>query len=303
MLEKSAMPYKIKRTTLTQETIRILRNCRRDLPWEEKAAFLTDHSRRMKASGYAEKFREEVIISGIRGFEKMVEVEEAGGRPVNRARSWEQKTRSKKKKEKSITWHKSGGFDVPLFIPCTPNGELAKRVKEAEARTSRGRPVRFKIVETGGIAIKNQLQKSDPWAGDNCGHEDCFPCQGENGGDCRRSSVTYQIVCLKCQDGMVVAHYKGETARNMFTRGREHMRQFNRRDKASCMWAHCVKYHESRPVQFKMELTGTFSKSHRRQVAEGVQIRTFPGVTINRRSEWRLPAVSRMVFVNHVDND
>ena len=44
-----------------------------------------------------------MIISGIRGFEKMVEAEEAGGRPVNRARSWEQKARSRKKKEKSIT--------------------------------------------------------------------------------------------------------------------------------------------------------------------------------------------------------
>ena len=61
MMEKSAMPMKIKRTTLTQEVIRILRNCRLEMPWEDKAEMLTDLSRRMKLSGYPEKFREEVV--------------------------------------------------------------------------------------------------------------------------------------------------------------------------------------------------------------------------------------------------
>ena len=36
ILANSAMPWKIKRTSLTQKVVRILRNCRLDLPWEEK---------------------------------------------------------------------------------------------------------------------------------------------------------------------------------------------------------------------------------------------------------------------------
>ena len=36
MLEKSAMPLKVKRTTLSQEVIRILRNCRLDIPGKRR---------------------------------------------------------------------------------------------------------------------------------------------------------------------------------------------------------------------------------------------------------------------------
>ena len=298
ILEKSAMPLKVKRTTLSQEVIRVLRNCRLDIPWEEKAAMLTEMSTRMMMSGYPEKFREEVIISGVQGFEKMVAVQESGGRPVNRPRIWEKDARKRKKKKNSITWHKNGGFDVPLFVPCTPDGELAKKIKEIEKKSSGNRTVRFKVVETAGVSLKSQLQPSDPWAGEQCGRQECFPCREEKGGDCTRNSVTYQIVCKTCE-----AHYKGETSRNMYTRGKEHLQQFNSRNKASAMWAHCVKHHDARPVEFKMEHTASFSTSHRRQVAEGVQIRNFPGITMNRKSEWKQPGVARAVYVRHVDND
>ena len=38
-------------------------------------------------------------------------------------------------------WYRSGGFDVPLFVPHTPNGELAKRMKEVEAKNQQGRKI------------------------------------------------------------------------------------------------------------------------------------------------------------------
>ena len=87
MLECSAMPSKIKRTCLTQEAVRVLRNCRLDLSWETKAVHLTDLSYRMKASGYCELFRQQVFVSAIQGFNKMVQVAEEGGRAVYRPRS------------------------------------------------------------------------------------------------------------------------------------------------------------------------------------------------------------------------
>ena len=81
MLQSSAMPTRIKRTVLTQEVIRALRNCRFELPWEEKAKLAV----RMKAS---ERFRHHVIEAGVIGFDKMVQVAAEGGRPVNRKSSW-----------------------------------------------------------------------------------------------------------------------------------------------------------------------------------------------------------------------
>jgi hypothetical protein len=42
MLARSAMPSRTKRASLTQEAVRILRNCSVDIPWERKAEFLSD---------------------------------------------------------------------------------------------------------------------------------------------------------------------------------------------------------------------------------------------------------------------
>ena len=211
-----AMAWSIKHTTFAQEVVRILRKCRTDLPWTTRAVFLSDLSTRMKASGYTEKFRLDVITAGIKGFEKMVDTEKAGGRPLNRERTWNQTERKKAKTMKKLTWHKTGGYHVPLFIPFTPNGELKEHLQEVEKKSAAGRDLRFKFIERGGISIKNLLQKSDPWANEKCDKEDCFPCKGEKGGSCRRNNVTYKICCSTCHEAGQNAQYIGETGRNMY---------------------------------------------------------------------------------------
>ena len=52
MLVRSAMPSRVKRASLTQEALRILKNCSTGIPWERRAEFLTDFCVRMKISGY-----------------------------------------------------------------------------------------------------------------------------------------------------------------------------------------------------------------------------------------------------------
>ena len=97
MMKSSAQPDKTKRTSLTQEGIRILRNTSLELPWHVAAGHLSHLSSRMRASGYEEQFRLEVIKSAVEGFNKMVEAEKSGGRPVNRPRSWEAHKRQQQK--------------------------------------------------------------------------------------------------------------------------------------------------------------------------------------------------------------
>ena len=60
--------------TLTQEGVRIIRKCRIDLSWKDKARHMTDFSARMKASAYSEGYRQQVIMSAVGGFDKMVEM-------------------------------------------------------------------------------------------------------------------------------------------------------------------------------------------------------------------------------------
>ena len=57
ILEKSAMPMRIKIQVLSQEVIRILMNTKGILPWLDKTEHLSQFVLRMKDSGYSGKSR------------------------------------------------------------------------------------------------------------------------------------------------------------------------------------------------------------------------------------------------------
>ena len=103
---------------------------------------------------------------------------------------------------------------MPLFVPCTPGGELAKRISNIEKLNNQGRTIRFKVVERRGVTLEEKLRKSNPWAGERCGRDNCFPCKTDEGGDCWREGVTYSLVCEECG-----AEYFGESGRNGLTTG------------------------------------------------------------------------------------
>ena len=66
-------------------------------------------------NGYNEAYRLQILKAGMMGYDRMLEVEREGGRPVNRPRSWEEDRRQMKKDLQSKTWYRKGGFDVPLL--------------------------------------------------------------------------------------------------------------------------------------------------------------------------------------------
>ncbi len=66
MMQTSAMPKSMKRSVLTQEAIRILRNCSDQLPWSRVTTILSDFCLRMKISGYNERYRLNIIKSAIK---------------------------------------------------------------------------------------------------------------------------------------------------------------------------------------------------------------------------------------------
>ena len=296
MLEMSAMPASMKRTVLTQEVIRIRRNISKKLPWETTVKHLNDFSERMKLSGYNEDYRYQVIKSGVEGFDKMLEEEQNGGRPINRPKSWEEDKRQKKKELQKRTWYRKGGFDVPIFVPHTPRGVLAKAMREKEAQNNQGRKIRFKIVERGGVTLEQKLRRSNPWAGGECGRPRCFPCRGD-GGNCSTESITYTLWCEECGDE--VAAYKGESGRNAYSRGIEHLEYLEANDEdKSVLWLHSIHHHQRRPdVKYSMKVTGTFQDPLDRQIMEKIQIQNFKGpVLMNRRSEMGGVRVERMQY-------
>lgn len=68
---RSAIPINMKRNILTQEVIRILKNCSYNLQWKIKAEHLEAFSMRTQFSGYSSKFRKEVIKSGLKAYKLM----------------------------------------------------------------------------------------------------------------------------------------------------------------------------------------------------------------------------------------
>ena len=297
MMEISAMPAKVKRTTMVQEVVRIRRNTRPGLPWDVTVKHLNEFCKRMKSSGYNEHYRFQVLKSGMEGYEKMLEIERRGGRPVNRLRSWGEDARQKKKELQGKVWFRRGGHDVPLFVPHTPHGELARRIKEKEAQNNQGRKIRFKIVEKSGITLEQKLRRSNPWSGERCGRQECFPCRTDDGGDCRREGVTYSLICEECGDN--VCEYFGETGRNAFTRGLEHLANLQAQDEnKSVLKLHAAHHHNNRgDLNFSMKVTGVHDSSLDRQVTERVNIENFRGpILMNRRTELGGVRIERMQY-------
>ena len=159
-----------------------------------------------------------------------------------------------------------------------------KRIRAKELENNQGRRTRFKIVGKGGVTLEQQLRRSNPWAGGKCGPDNCIPCRGEGGGDCWRESVCYDLWCEEC--GIKVCSYKGETGRNCYTRGCEHLENLEARDEEkSVLWLHSVHHHNSR-VHYSMRTTGSYSDPLDRQLQERVNITNFKGaILMNRRNE------------------
>ena len=86
---------------MVQEVVRIRRNTRPGLPWDVTVKHLNEFCKRMKSSGYNEHYRFQVLKSGMEGYEKMLEIERRGGRPVNRLRSWGEDARQKKRSSRA----------------------------------------------------------------------------------------------------------------------------------------------------------------------------------------------------------
>ena len=60
---RSAMPTSVKRTTLTQELLRVMLRCSPDLMWREVVTHLDHSMMRMQYSGYNQQFRTETLRS------------------------------------------------------------------------------------------------------------------------------------------------------------------------------------------------------------------------------------------------
>ena len=210
MLARSAMPDTVKRSTLTQEVLRILRNTSPSLPWEEKADMLSDFCLRMKISGYRERYRETIIRSALAAWDKVEEKDRTGERPLYRDKGWKREERREEKEKKKRGWYKSLGGktnDFPLFCPMSPGGRLAARWQRVaeEVRASSGGLVQAYVAEQSGLPLSSLIYDNQPGEEDHCGSACCNSCtrgttRKKNCRKVTRGGLVYSCKCLTCEE-------------------------------------------------------------------------------------------------------
>ena len=159
-----------------------------------------------------------------------------------------------------------------------------------------GSGIEVVFIERTGYSIQNQLETADPYEEENCGREDCFPCKEEGGGSrCERRGAGYEIICKSCVG--VVARYSGQTGRNCYVRGKEHLRGYTNRKEGNVLWEHDKEFHGGEgETEFKMVVGRVYGRDNtRRMVNEAARIEGNDGVVMNSRNEYKQSCLPRVV--------
>ena len=113
-----------------------------------------------------------------------------------------------------------------LFVPQTPQGELARCVREQVDTMAPSFGWKYRVVEKAGATLKSKLVKSNPWALDMCRQVDCNPCcMSSKKIECKKRNLVYETECVKCRDDSQSSGfiYVGETASSSRERLGDHL--------------------------------------------------------------------------------
>ena len=168
-------------------------------------------------------------MAGLNGYNKILEADRLGEKPLYRTKGW----------RKSSRWleRKRSNYKSCIFVPPTPGSELQKRMQKVEQEMRPGGRENWaiKVIETAGKSIERVLVKTDPLNGNTCSDKSCLPNKNRNNRiSCRRNNVGYRIPCKICiEEGRTNAGvYVGETGENMHTRMKSHLTKYNSKNPA-----------------------------------------------------------------------
>ena len=213
-----------------------------------------------------------------------------------------------------------------MFIPYTPNGELAKILRDNENKLEDLTGTRLKIVERTGTKLVDLITRSNPWQGLDCQRENCLLCftksQTEKlkSQECTKRNIVYETRCRTCEDNeklrieeleidekskleeikkLKIFKYIGETSRSAFERGWEYVNDMATLNKRSHMLKHVIMNHpedDMADVKFGMKVLKFCQTSFERQVLEAVTIQKERKThhLLNSRTEYNRSSLPRL---------
>ena len=194
-----------------------------------------------------------------------------------------------------------------MFVTPTPGGELAKELRKREAELNKHSGERIKVVEKGGLKIKDILCAKNPFPKPKCTEKICPLCknseyvevnQDKKQPPCNSHNVGYRWCCVTCEKMDKVKVYEGESGRSARVRGKEHLRDLEKKYDKSALYKHIKNAHNNgnEEVKFRMEITGKYKDALTRQANEAVRINSRPGQELlNSKSEFNHPPLARVV--------
>ena len=262
--------------------------------WKYDSALMTSSLESLTAAGVICNLQ--VIKESIEKWEKMCKVEDEGGRPIHRAREWQQASRGLEKELKRGNWHKvrKDQVSAPLIIDPTP-GELTSKLKEACVKFKAATGIHVTVRERAGRSVRKDGQP-EPFRQKGCGRENCLCCSSGNPGECETNSVGYRITCDTCLVSGKAVVYEGESGRNAYSRGLEHQADLRNKVQDSPLWKHCLLEHEGQVQTFKMRVLRCFTSCLDRLCNEAVRITESKAeLVMNSKSEWHQAPIRRVV--------
>ena len=191
-----------------------------------------------------------------------------------------------------------------MFVEATKDDKLLKMLKATEETHKISDDCRIKFVSKSGIKLKHILETKNPFKS-KCHASDCKPCESavlnkHTRSNCRKNRVCYEVRCRKCKDKGKDRIYHGETARNVYTRSREHYKAMKNQEKHSFMYKHMMKEHgdDVTNVEFDWKVLSKHQKPLQRQLAEAIQIdKKSPEVNLNSKNEFFKQSIKRIEIV------
>ena len=268
------MPARINWNNNVQQGIRRLGNTRPRLHAVTRNQLMEEWAEVMMVSGHTENHRKEAIQCGDVGYERMVERDAKGQTPLYRSRIWNKEERRKKKLMKKIAWYRPQ--DTVIFVPTTPNGELAMNVRKVVQEEGRRINVKVTVVETAGTSLGQKLVRTDLAANKPCRQQDCLLCitgEGNSSTSHHRSGALYKGSCKLCEKNDLRAEYHGETGYSAYTRTQEHAEEMKKQDSNNAFAKHLAAVHpenKGNPECYRFQAENIYYKPLERQVAEAI---------------------------------
>ena len=176
--------------------------------------------------------------------------------------------------------------------------ELTEKMKAACKEFGISMAMDVKVIERAGNSVRRDA-KSEPLRNKNCGRSNCMCCTSGNEGSCEINSVGYRIVCQGCLLAGKQTEYEGESARNAYLRGLEHLEGLRNEREDSPLWKHCQLEHNGEKQIYSMEVVGSFHSCLERQINEAVRITSSKAdFVLNSRSEFHQAPIVRLVATN-----